>query len=76
MDAELPNCDLLELMSPKSAALPVEAIEIKSITLFTAALVTPAEKTALISLLAAPISYLAEDKSPKSVAFPVEEIVI
>ena len=61
-------------VSPKSVALPVEAIVINSITL----LLAPSPYKPLILLEEEPLAIpvLATVKSPKSVALPVDAIVI
>ena len=75
------SADLLTTVkSPKSCALPVDAIVIKSMvfTLFPDPLeaVVPPAIVPLIRLVLPEIFLLAAVKSPKSVAFPSVEIVI
>ena len=61
--------------SPKSVALPVDAIVTKSIT-FCLDGVKPAPNTALVELDTPATKFLATVRSPKSVALPADAVVI
>ena len=71
--------DLPALKSPKSCAFPVDDMVIYSITFvfgYGSETTVPPLNTPLVELEQAPINPLAALKSPKSIAFPVDEIVM
>ena len=75
VEEEKPAWSLLATVSsPKSVALPVEAIVTKSIT-FDKEPAIPAIATPRVELEPPPIPYLASVKSPKSEALPSVEKV-
>ena len=61
-------------ISPKSAALPVEAIVIKSISFLSLGVAPPA-KVPLVEFYIPASAHLATVRSPKSCALPVEAMV-
>ena len=67
---------IADKQSPKSVALPVEAIVITSIVLVLLPAIAPAAKIPLVWLEVPAGVDLATVKSPKSEALPVEAIVI
>ena len=70
---------LATLKSPKSCAFPVELMVMNSITFvfgYGADTTVPPLNTPLVELEQALIPPLAALKSPKSIAFPVDEILM